>query len=279
MDVRRLLFELILSDGAELERVSAAVYPNLENLQAVLAAAPRLQAFNTRVMGRSRELLPVLRSDPPYGPMQVSELLVFGRDASAEDLHALAAAVAAHESLEGLDLYLVNSARELNALVDAAAERRVSDLQLDQCVVDDQTVPALARLLQLSSLTNLDIVCADFPHEESVPVLCTALRACHTLTHLKLCVTPPDGANRHTVKDLIDAAAELPALCELDLCGSKMLDHAAGNAAGRALGALLRADLPSFHTLIVNDCQIGQAGLVALLNGLAANTHLRKLEC
>jgi hypothetical protein len=50
-------------------------------------------------------------------------------------------------------------------------------------------------------------------------------------------------------------------------------------AFGRALGALLRADLPSLRTLSVGGCQLGDEGLGLLLDGLEANTHLLVLDC
>jgi hypothetical protein len=55
-----------------------------------------------------------------------------------------------------------------------------------------------------------------------------------------------------------------------------MLDTA---AFGHALGALLAANLPSLHTLRATACNLGDEGVAALLDGLAANTHLRELDC
>jgi hypothetical protein len=102
------------------------------------------------------------------------------------------------------------------------------------------------------------------------------VHACRTLTHLELVLSPPDGANRRIVTELLDAAAALPALSESDLSLSHVQDTV---AAGQALGALLRANLPSLRTLIVDNCHLGDEGLAPLLDGLAANTHLRELEC
>jgi hypothetical protein len=129
-----------------------------------------------------------LRNDPPYGPLRVSQLQLYSTygDVSAADVLALAAAVAAHESLEGLDVAEMHFAPGLNALVDAAAERRIATLAVRGSRMDAETVPALARLLQRGSLTHLEVDCLEFPHAEqaSRPVLCAALRACPTLTHL-----------------------------------------------------------------------------------------------
>jgi hypothetical protein len=45
-------------------------------------------------------------------------------------------------------------------------------------------------------------------------------------------------------------------------------------AFGHALGAFLRADLPSLRSLNVNNCILGDEGMTPLLDGLAANTQL-----
>ena len=169
-------------------------------------------------------------------------------------------------------------ARGVNALVDAAAERRVTGLQLVDCVLDAESVPALVRVLQSGSLAKLDISCDDFPggSEASAEELWAAVRSCRTLTHLELQVNPLDGANRRDVTKLLDAVAALPELSMLDISFSEIQDKA---AVGHELGALLAANLPSLHTLDVDFCELGDEGLAPLLDGLAANTHLRQLEC
>ncbi len=71
-------------------------------------------------------------------------------------------------------------------------------------------------------------------------------------------------------------AASLPALSVLSVRWSYVGDS---TFFGRALGALLSANLPSLRTLDVRQCQLGDEGLAPLLDGLAANTHLRELDC
>jgi hypothetical protein len=273
-----LMVEVLVSEGAELEQVHTTDDLSVEDLEAMLAAAPRLQVFTAQVEDTCTALLSVLRNDPPYGLLRVTDLRAFfGNPLVADaDMLAFAAAVAAHESLKGLHLFEVPSARGLNALVDAAAERRVSNVKLHDCVLDAQSVPALARLLQRGSLTKLDVSCFGFPHAEQASVLelCAALRACRTLTSLGLRLDPHNGASRRTVTQLLYAAASLPALSELSLSGSEFQDTA---AFGHALGALLAANPPSLHTLDVGFCHLGDEGMAPLLEGLAANTHLRVL--
>ena len=100
--------------------------------------------------------------------------------------------------------------------------------------------------------------------------------SCRTLKHLRLKLNPHNGATRRIVTELLDAAAALPALTELNLNESIVQDPV---NAGLALGALLRANLPSLRGLRVKRCVLGDDGLAPLLEGLAANTHLRELHC
>jgi hypothetical protein len=274
-----LLVDVIVSDGAELQHVYTDAWMSMGQLNAVLAAAPRLQVLNTNVKGLCMELLPVLRNDPPYGPLHVSQLKGFFYRRPETDVLVFAAAIAAHESLTGLSVMNVGFARGLNALIEAATNRRVSWLEISGThATNVETAPALAHLLQRGSLIELDLLCTGFPHaqEENMPVLCAALRECRTLTLLQLYLMPLHGANRLAVTELLDAVAALPALSVLDLSRSVFQDTA---AAGRALAALLSTDMPSLRTLSVLGCHLGDEGVAALLDGLAANTHLRWLDC
>ena len=271
------LVDLIVLNGIELRQVNGGLFLNAGDVESIVAATPRLQVLNADVIGPCMTLLPMLRNEPPYGPLRVRKLRVGCGNADAAGVHAFAAAVASHESLKDLRVGDVPFLRGTNALVDAAAERRVSSLTLTTSVLlDAGAVPALARLLQRGSLAKLDISCAGFPRDESMPALCAALRGCRTLKHLSLELHPPGGATRRAVTELFDTVASLPALTELDLSNSWVRDKA---AFGRDLGALLLIDQPSLRTLDLFNCQLGDEGLAPLLDGLAANTHLRELNC
>ena len=288
----RLLVSVIKSDGAELQRVSTETWLDVEQVDAVLAATPRLELLTARMADSCTALIPVLQNDSlRYGPLRVSQLdVVFESDEDDDDdddddgdddelevnVLALAAAVAAHEPLKGLILRELKLAPGLNALMDAAAERRISRLTIGLgCFQDAESVPALARLLRRNSLTKLEVFCDGFAPESSQE-LWSALRACSNLTLLRFRLRPPGGASRDVVTGLLDAAATLPALAELDLWDSNVQDKV---ATGRALGALLAADSPSLRTLRLNSCRLGDQGLTPLLIGVAANMHLRVLEC
>ena len=273
------LAELLAYHGAELQQLNTVAIVTVEELDSLLDAAPRLQAINAGVAGQCDDLLPILRNEPPYGPLRVSALEIDGFGAAhAATLPALIAAVRAHESLNGLILEDTDPPRAVNSLLVAVVQRSVSWLILNNCSLDAESVSALARLLQRGSLTDLRIMCAGFPHaqEASSPVLCAALQTCRMLTYLEVELNPEGGANRRTVAELLDAAAALPALEYLILDGSVFEDRA---AAGHALGALLRADLPNLRTVCVHNCHLGDEGLAPLLDGLAANTHLREVQC
>ena len=278
LDVHQLL--AIASDGGELRQVNIDLLRlGVDEVAAVFAAAPRLQALNTNVAGRYTELLPLLRNDPPFGPLQISSMLVLLGDAADADVLAFAAAVAAHESLKSLVISETGSARVTNAMMDAAAERQVSELTIDfDSPTDAGSVSALARLFQRGSLTELQVFGAHFPRapEASVLELCAALRACRKLTHLELRLDPPNGTSRRIITELLDATASLPALRKLDLCACVAQDTL---AFGRSLGALLAANPPSLRHLDVVRCNLGEEGVAAVLDGLAANTHLRTLDC
>ena len=268
---------VVESNGAALQQLTTDFVLNARAVDALFAAAPLLQVLNACVQDEATALLPLVRNDPPYGPLRLSKLVIWlprTQVVAAADMLALTAAVAAQQSLKGLTLVNVRPARWLNTLVDAAAERRVSQLQISACVLDGETVPALARLLQRGSLIKLKVFCDAFPSAH-LPVLCAALRTSHALTLLKLRFNPQNGATSGAVAELLDAAAALPALSELDLDYSRLQDRA---AAGRALGALLAANLPSLRILSVNGCQLGDEGMGPLLAGLVANTHLRELD-
>ncbi len=261
------LVNLLWSAGAELQQLHTNIWLSVEKVDEVFDAAPRLQVLTAQVSGHCTELLSALRNEPLYGPLRVSALEVGRPEQSsrrAEDaaefatqVYALAAAVAAHESLKRLSLWElvdVQYATGLNALVDAAAQRRLSCLEIEGCALDSESIPALARLLREGSLTKLEVrFCPGFPHaqEASMPVLCAALRACRTLKYLVLCLNPPNGATHRNVTELLDAVATLPALAVLDLCGSSVQFYDE-TAAGRALGAFLGANLPSLPAVRTN---------------------------
>jgi hypothetical protein len=141
----RLLVGVVVSDGAQLQQVSTDERLSADQL-ATVASAPRLQVLNADVSGCCTDLLPFLRN----GLVRVSEMSVhvLHRDEDAAMVHAFAAVVAAHEPLKRLRIIGRYATRGVNALFDAAAERRISHLMLVGALLDAESIPALARLLQ-----------------------------------------------------------------------------------------------------------------------------------
>ena len=277
--VDRFFVRLMHSDGAELQEVNAAMWMNRRLLEEVLAAAPRLQVLGTGVSGPCAELLAMARNSPPYGPVRLSRLRLWDTVAAeAADVLALAASLASHEKLKRMDVSDLPFARGLTALLGVAAEQRVSHLTLIRCTLDAECTSALARLLRRGTLTTFKMShCRGFLRDaDCIPILCASLRTCRTLTHLQLLFSLPVGAEEHTVTELIDAVGSLPALSELEMDFGEVHDTL---ACGRALGALLAANLPNLRSLDVEDCLLGDDGTAPLLDGLAANTHLRELKC
>jgi hypothetical protein len=273
-----LMFEVLRSDGAELQEVSSDGMLTVQDLEAVFAAAPRLQVLSTDVKGDCAALLPFLRNDPPYGPLRIKRLeLLCGSAVPADILLTVAAAIAAHDSLKNLRVRASSYIPGMNALMDAAGERRLRVLSLYDCL-DAGSVPALARVLQRGSLITLFVSCSyGFPHaEESMPARCAALRNSLKLKYLRLRLNPLHGLSRRIFTELLDAAAAMPALFVLNLNWSILQDTV---GAGHALGALLRANLPSLRCLYVSSCHLGDEGMAAVLSGLEANAHLHKLKC
>ena len=275
-DLGELIVSIVEAHGAELRQLCTNACLNFAEVDSVCAAAPRLQEFYAGVAGTCDELIPVLRNDPPYGSLRVSVLQIDGVFAAHEAIVPdLAAAAASHEWLNRLLLSGADSARTVNALVDAAAQQSISWLELNECSLDAESVSALARLLQRGSLIEFNVDCDGFPHAQEA-LLCAALRTCSPLKYLRIALNPEGGANRRTVAELLDAAAALPALEVLSLDDSVFEDRA---AAGHALGALLRANLPNLRSLHLEGCLLEDDGMEPLLDGLEANTHLRQLAC
>lgn len=76
---------------------------------------------------------------------------------------------------------------------------------------------------------------------------------------------------------VMDALKQLPALRSFSLFLNPV-PRAHHAAVGAALGALLATNLPGLRILRAAE-QLGDEGLAPLLDGLAANTHLRELKC
>jgi hypothetical protein len=176
-------------------------------VEALSRAAPLLRVLDADVRCESgEEASRLLRNEPPFGPLRVHSLQMSCRRlALAEREAAVTASLAedfgAHDSLSSLELTHVrfDTPGVLDAVVDAALLRRMHTLELSDCELSPPAVPALARLLGGSSLTELRIPngtlqLLDVP---AAALLANALRANTTLTCLHLgsaCLWDDDAA-------------------------------------------------------------------------------------
>ena len=112
-----------------------------------------------------------------------------------------------------------------------------------------------------------------FLDEPGAVLLVAALRASSTLTSLLLQGLRPLAAP--VVVALLGGLVAHCSLRSLDLSHTVLEIDA---AAGAALAALLAADAPALTDLGVANCNLGAAGLGALIDALPRNSHLRELD-
>ena len=248
----------------------------------VLAEVPQLEVLELHVDGEPAELIRLLRNEAPFGPLRAIKVEAYQRQSSRAEILALAAALAAHPWTDALTIYGSTNPdpAALNALLDAATVRRLSELAIHDSDLHAENVPSLSRVLLCGTLTKLEFAPEVFPLDETcVAQLWAALLASRKLKHL--CFWSPDwtAATHHVFAGLFSAAAALPALTELLVYSYCAVSEQHKATAGQALGALLAANSPSLRRLDVEWCHLGDEGVAPLLEGLAQNTHLRSLEC
>jgi hypothetical protein len=250
--------------------------------EALLRAAPRLRAFDADVecngVADARRAL----SATTQRVLRVRKLRVRHAGATPADLQALAADVALHAWL--VELYLIaplGAQAALDAVVDAALQRRLSTLYFVNCGLTPASAPALARLLGGSALTGLfvwEYVEAPLLDAPAAALLADALRANNTLTTLNL-HRVRFWRNIAAATALLRALRKHPSLRTLSLVHDDVGGGAERVLVGTALGALLFLTAPALTELDVSGCKLGDAGMARLCMALPANTHLRKLTC
>jgi hypothetical protein len=233
----------------------------------LLEKTPHLQAFVAKPFGTIRELLPVLRNEPPFGPVRAIKVEARLGYESIEQIREGAAALAGHTWLTDLTIHGLkhDDPGALNALLDAASARRLVDLGVNDCRFGAQHVPALARVLHCGSLEKLFMI---FPDSEPPGALiAAAFQGSRSLVKVLL----RGGSWQHGgYGAMLDALKGLPALSRLEVTFSTTSWNEA--AAGAALGALLAANSPNFRALFVTNCFLDR-GMQALDAGRKANTH------
>jgi hypothetical protein len=253
-------------------------------VEVLLHAAPLLRVVNATVScGDMAIACRLLHNEGHFERLRMRCLDLFNEEedgpASVADVLALSAAAPSHASLTELRMRLVmlDTAVKLEAVVEAALTHRLRTVWLIDCGLSAASVPALVRLCSSSTLVNL---CIDgdatvLPGLPTAVALGNALRANTSLTELVL-------SDLNTWRDpavgtaLLGALAGHPRLSSLMVsCMNVPAAHEA--VAGAALGALVAANVPALHRLVLTSCELADAALGPLVDALPGNTHLREL--
>jgi hypothetical protein len=250
----------------------------LTELEALFAAAPQLRMLHACAdcVG-AEDARRLLRSEPPFAPLRVSDVSVHYLPADA--VLALAADVVDCASLTSLRLFGVplRAAGALDAVVDAALARRLTSVTLYDCGLTPAAAPAIARLTAGVSLTALDLSGSHLLDEATAVLLGNVLRANTSLT--AFCFTHAalwrDAAAGAALVGLLTDHSSLRVL----RLSQNFSQVDALVAAGAALAALLLANAPALQELDIRYCVLGDAGMRPVVEALRHNTHLTKLDC
>ena len=273
---------LVDANGASLRELHCHGLPlSVAAVRALLADAPHLELLHAAVECDASDAGALLRNEPPYGPMRAHQVEIRCGDAHTGVLLEVAAAVAAHSHIWGLEVnigHMVDDPAVLDAFMDAARRGRIPSCCLEISRFRPGNDRALARLLQSDTLTSLHVG-LDWDEEDGeagIELLAAALHGAVYLEHFSLNAHLWDYDNYGVMMTAIDRALPALKVLRLSFNSATYLDK---GAIGRALGALLVSDRPCLHTLEVEYCDLNDEGVVYLLAGLAANTHLGTLRC
>ncbi len=260
-------------------------------VEAVVAAAPQLQALTAEVMSCAWEDAPrVLRSEPPFAQLQLRCSLEVHFDGEAgvaggmDHFGPFAAEFADAALQPGLTRLCVGGADTaqpalMDALVDAALARRLQSLKMEFC--SPPAAAPLARLLAEGSLAVLDVgppgvAFTPLFDAAGAALVADALRMNTTLTKLYLY-----GADlcldMRVAGALLGALVGHPSLSALRILFENTTRADCG-AFGAALAALIAADAPALQSLVCFNSSLRDAGLTPVVEALALNHHLGVLD-
>ncbi len=226
-----------------------------DELEELLRAAPRLVVCEADV--ECDELAPahrLLRNEPPFAPLRVHTFEFDGEEADVDEaaVLALAADIASHVHLEWLKLNHtpLSTAAALDAVVDAALMRRLTDVMLHLCDLSPESAPGLVRLVGGGALAELDIFggrrLQQLLDAAAALALGTALRASGTLTALSLWSVNLWLDPAAATALLLGALTGHLSLRSLDMSYNSVYP-ASRDEAGAALGALVAANAPALQ--------------------------------
>jgi hypothetical protein len=123
----------------------------INEVDALLAAAPRLTTLECRVRGKPEQMLALLRKEPPYTGLRLTHAHCeqnLENRVNAVDLQPLFEAVAVHNGLCGLSFFGIPlSVQQLDAIMDVAIRLQLSVLIFLFCRLTPVHLPVLTRLL------------------------------------------------------------------------------------------------------------------------------------
>jgi hypothetical protein len=287
-----VLLEVVAANAGALTELHASVGlgrlpATAQHIEALLGAAPLLRVCLAEARADAAAASRMLRNEPPFGPLRLHTLCVLRPWPGGEaDVLVLAGGLTASaSSLSRLVLITAPLAEHssLDAVVDAVLARRLPNRTLFEPSLTAASVPALVRLLSGSALStfnlmyNYDVTLLQPGPEGSAALLAAALRANTTLTELCLLRANVwhDAAAGET---LLQGLTAHPSVQTVNLGLNEVADADRARA-GASLGALVAANAPALNELIIFRCALGDEGLGPLVDALAANAHLRKLEC
>lgn len=235
------------------------------------------------------EALPMLRREPPWGPLRPRSVHVRLRGdgllAQADAARALAATLRLAGAVEELKVVLMRDAQSSRPVLDGDALSALCDAVIFcgtrrlclVCGLRADAAPALCELLHKSSVDDLSFFYSSlFLDEATVAPVAEVLRDNTRIKALTLCDVnlwgdPAAGAA------IFAALAGHPSIERLSL-RSNPAPEELGQEVGEAFAALVAANSPALTHLDVSGSQLVPAELLPLLAALRSNTHLRDLN-
>ena len=292
------LLELVTAN-ASLRTLRNPSFPSLsvEELGALLTAAPALTALHAHVLDSVAGLTPLLRRELPNSAALRLEGVGVRPVRDDAEVLALAAALAAHGGCRRLHLhgYLDFSlgGAAANALVNSVVAG-IEALCFHDCRLSEDCVPSLNRLLREgSALRELEIdninempLLDDWGH--AVAVLAAALRDNASLTRLSLDAVFLHAADAATLLTALVAHRSLRELSLLHIVVADTMPPAPIRRMRAALHALVVANATVLQTLNFGyqdevageeEAPFEQELRDTVAAALPQNTHLTSVEC
>ena len=278
-DIHRLL----TGNLENLRELNVECWTPFDKLRDVLLKLPRVR-FEGAVMGAPHELELIALGTPPFDRVKTKSLWIklSERDTDVDVRTRNRAAAPMLANLSPLKKCCISSASRADAALVTVLLRGlfVCNLEIRWGVLSSSLQRDLASVLSRRTLTKLTLVPKSVEVDDpSVQLLCAALRT-SSLNNMQLMLNEVDSTTTPFLCSLIDACAGHPTLEVLDLSGTalpKVGDDALCSLVGQALYRVLAADHETLDIISLNCCNLRDAGMTHVVDGLWMNTHLREL--